>query len=120
MPWPKGRLRPEINGALNPMARPESRAKISGALSPTKRADVRDAIRAGVPRGEGHHRWTEEPSYSALHRWVAWHRGSAGSHLCADCGGPASDWANVSGEYRRDLDDFIPLCRPCHWRFDNE
>lgn len=25
-----------------------------------------------------------------------------------------TEWANLSGEYRRDLSDYIELCVPCH------
>lgn len=57
-------------------------------------------------------------SYGALHDWVRRHKGRAAEHSCAHCGGPARQWANVSGEYRRDLDDFIPLCPSCHKKFD--
>lgn len=28
------------------------------------------------------------------------------------------DWANISGKYKRDLNDFMMLCRNCHRAFD--
>ena len=28
------------------------------------------------------------------------------------------DWANISGEYKRKLDDWIRLCRSCHIKYD--
>lgn len=53
-----------------------------------------------------------------LHKDVYAARGKAAEHECArGCGRQALDWANVSGEYR-DVDDFEPLCRPCHQRQD--
>ena len=56
---------------------------------------------------------------SALHSWVQKHKGSPSE--CEHCGTTSAkqyDWANVSGEYRRDLDDFIRLCRSCHAKYD--
>jgi len=29
------------------------------------------------------------------------------------------DWAHISDEYKRDLDDWVQLCRKCHYQFDN-
>ena len=28
------------------------------------------------------------------------------------------EWANISGEYKRNRNDFLRLCRTCHRRFD--
>jgi len=67
--------------------------------------------RNGAWRGDG-------VGYTALHQWIYKQVGRAVEHLCAECLGPANDWANVSGEYRRDTEDFIPLCRSCHIIFD--
>lgn len=58
-----------------------------------------------------------DAGYMALHNWIRRHKPKSGS--CSDCGAEGrTDWANVSGEYRRDLDDYRELCRPCHRRFD--
>jgi hypothetical protein len=56
--------------------------------------------------------------YKALHKWVGRQMGRAREHLCISCLSPACDWANVSGTYRRSLDDFVPLCKSCHGWFD--
>lgn len=61
----------------------------------------------------------ENASYSAIHHWVRRKLGSASK--CEDCGVEGRQryhWANISGEYRRDLNDFKQLCVPCHKRFD--
>ena len=79
-------------------------------------------FRRGQPRPQG----SESPSwrgelvgYKGLHRWVARNKDKPDS--CESCGstGVALDWANVSHEYRRDLDDWAALCRTCHRRHDS-
>ncbi len=71
--------------------------------------------------GDQHFAWKgDEVGYFALHTWVQRHKGLPQD--CEDCGATDSDrsydWANISGEYRRDLDDFMRLCRSCHRKFD--
>lgn len=55
----------------------------------------------------------------ALHSWVK--RKLGVPRICEHCGtknAPKFDWANKSGDYRRDLDDWIRLCAKCHKRYD--
>jgi len=39
---------------------------------------------------------------------------------CFECSGhePRVEWANISGEYKRDKSDWIELCSSCHRYFD--
>jgi len=30
------------------------------------------------------------------------------------------EWANVSGKYRREREDFVRLCKKCHCKMDKE
>jgi len=61
-----------------------------------------------------------------LHAWVA--RKLGRPSLCEHCGVDKIpegykryfNWANISGGYKRDLKDWIRLCRPCHIRYDRE
>lgn len=56
---------------------------------------------------------------SALHNWVEKHLGKP--KKCEHCGTTKAkffDWANISQEYRRDLKDWVRLCRKCHAKFD--
>ena len=75
------------------------------------------------PSGEEHHMWKgSDVKYSGLHRWVL--RNKVKTNICQDCGVKCegkrfTEWANVSGEYRRDLDDYVELCPPCHRVFDS-
>jgi len=59
-------------------------------------------------------------SYPAIHHWIRKQKGRAKE--CERCGESVKlvQWANVSGEYYRDVDDYIALCRSCHWAFDKE
>jgi len=72
------------------------------------------------PRGwEEHPRWKGlDASYAAIHMWVRRHKQMTGT--CTHCEEERrrTEWANVSGEYLRDLDDYIELCKSCHVKFD--
>lgn len=55
----------------------------------------------------------------ALHAWVRRRLGTP--KKCELCGTETAkiyDWANKDHKYRRNLEDFIRLCRPCHRRYD--
>ena len=57
-------------------------------------------------------------SYITLHGWV--HRHKLDPGLCEHCGVKKVklQWANKSHEYKRDLDDWVRLCIPCHRKHD--
>jgi len=58
----------------------------------------------------------DDVGYPGLHAWVQKERPRTG--ICQHCGaaGGRTHNANISGEYRRDLDDFIEVCGKCHYR----
>ena len=69
------------------------------------------------PAGEGSPHWKgDEVGYYGLHDWVTRHQGQPVG--CEECGtdDPVKryEWANISGEYRRDRSDFRRLCKKCH------
>ncbi len=82
-------------------------------------------------RGLGDH---GKNGYLIAHYRVSDTRGRAAERLCVHCGDPAADWAydhQDPGElvgrhgdcllaYSADPDYYIPLCRPCHAKFDRE
>jgi hypothetical protein len=81
--------------------------------------------RARKLRGPEHPNWKGDTvGYFALHAWLERNKPRTG--ICGQCGSRpepkkrnvATEWANVSGEYRRDLNDYIELCVPCHKRRD--
>jgi len=56
--------------------------------------------------------------YYALHIWINKHKPKPG--LCEECKQkPPYDCANISGQYKRDVNDFKWLCRSCHMKSDN-
>lgn len=57
--------------------------------------------------------------YHAIHDWVNRHRGKA--LKCEQCGSDKNvQWANKSHEYKRDLSDWLELCRKCHIKYDRQ
>ena len=62
----------------------------------------------------------DEVGYYGIHSWVQKELGSPSE--CADCGDTSPrryEWANISREYKRDINDWKRLCRPCHHKFDS-
>ena len=103
----------------------ESRAKMSAANvgrrhTAETRKRISETLRAMQRTGARTYNWKgDDVGYSALHAWVARYKEKTG--VCTDCGNEVgttrrtgTEWANVSGRYLRDLDDFVELCIPCH------
>jgi len=67
-----------------------------------------------------HWNWKgDKAKYQAIHIWVR--RNKPKPKLCVLCGKrKARDLANISGDYRRDINDYQYLCRKCHIRFDKK
>jgi len=74
--------------------------------------------------GENASSWKgDDVGYGALHEWVVKEKGQP--IVCEDCRRRFTNtykihWANISGEYRRDLKDWKRLCVSCHLKFDKE
>lgn len=67
---------------------------------------------ASVPNWKGN-----QVKYRDLHKWVREHKKS--NKKCEDCLLVKKlDLANVSGDYKRDLNDWRYLCRKCHMLSD--
>lgn len=66
--------------------------------------------------GEKHHLWKgDEVGYRALHQWIRRKLGKA--NKCVKCFTETSkryEWANISGEYKRDINDWRELCSRCN------
>lgn len=55
--------------------------------------------------------------YSALHLWIS--KQKPKPNFCEICGTKTPiDLANISGKYKRDINDFEWLCRSCHMKKD--
>jgi len=86
----------------------EAKAKVSESL--------RGCIGADARRWKG-----DDASYIAKHMWLYKHYGKADR-----CENPACqfknpkryEWANISGEHRRERSDYIRLCPSCHRKAD--
>lgn len=71
--------------------------------------------------GEGNPGWKgDKISIHALHTWIRRHYGSPGKKKCLHCGKQAYDWANIDHKYKRDITNFMPLCRKCHMNYDTK
>jgi hypothetical protein len=59
----------------------------------------------------------DDVGYAALHEWIGNRKPKP--ELCEICRKkPPRDLANISGEYKRDIDDYHWLCRSCHMKKD--
>jgi len=62
--------------------------------------------------------------YYSIHRWVRKNKGKPkGCVLIRRNLGECSnyfDWANLDGKYRRNLNDYIPMCRRHHFIHDRQ
>ena len=71
-------------------------------------------------RGKKNWNWKgDKVGLPALHDWIRRQLGNPS--VCAHCGTKTAtkyDWANISREYKRDISDWMRLCRPCHRNYD--
>lgn len=79
-------------------------------------------------------RWKgNDATYGAKHVWIAKNYGRANMCMNYNCTYPRKNksrnrllapkkfhWANISGEYYREITDWIKLCPSCHSKFDND
>jgi hypothetical protein len=70
-----------------------------------------------VPKNKSHHAWKgNSVGHSSLHAWIRNEYGNA--YKCENkyCDNSSSvfEWANISGKYLRERNDFKMLCRKCH------
>ena len=113
-------------GALNPMFgkkhSDEHRRKISLAIKKHRKENPdtwKNSIRSGALNGM----WKgESVGYASLHMWVRRKLGHPSK--CENCSFKSDNprdihWANLSHEYKRDLEDWIGLCVSCHTHYDN-
>lgn len=63
----------------------------------------------------------DKVGYRGLHLWVSKHLGKP--RTCVQCGistlgARQYHWANISGQYKRDLNDWQRMCVKCHIQYD--
>lgn len=70
---------------------------------------------------EGNKAWNwkgNKVGYHALHSWI--YRKLGKPQECKFCGSIKTlEWANVSQEYKRELSDWMALCKKCHYKYDD-
>lgn len=93
-------------------------ARVGQVLKPQSTEHKRKL--AETQTGEASYAWQgDEIGYNGLHKWVARHKER--TSVCTHCGTHGrTHFANVSGDYLRDVDDFIELCVRCHTEFDGK
>lgn len=70
---------------------------------------------------EHNHMWKgDDATKCAFHRRLYSRHGKPSA--CLVCGTTTAnhyDYANLTGRYE-DLEDYAPMCRSCHWKFDDK
>jgi hypothetical protein len=93
-------------------------------------------VQADIPLRPWYVDTTRWCSYVTAHQRVKVRRGPATAHACTNCGEPAREWAyngraahEFTGHIARhptpmiwsgDVNDYDPMCAPCHRRHDRE
>jgi len=102
-----------------------SRVRIGRHFSPA--TEIKKGQRIGIKtefkKGQIPWNWKgDEVGYAALHSWIKRKLGKPNKCQNPKCKHKTEifDWANKSGKYKRDLNDWIRLCRSCHRSYDNE
>ena len=71
--------------------------------------------------GDKHWKWAgSHVGYRGIHHWMTKRYGQP--NYCEHCKRSDKenyDWANVSGKYKRNRNDWIRLCKSCHKIYDN-
>jgi len=88
---------------------------------------VRHGLKARVAAkrdqsGEKNSSWKGDlAGYHAFHRRLYAARGKPTKCEVCGCDDPQKnyDYANLSGRYQ-DMEDFMPMCRSCHWKYDEK
>jgi len=64
----------------------------------------------------------QKVQYRALHTWINNHYGKANMCENKDCRKISTyyEWANKTGIYDRDINNWIKLCKSCHMFMDNK
>jgi len=96
--------------------------RLGNSLSEETKEKIRQAV-TGKNIGETNPSWKgDDVGYRAIHDWIRREKGTPDE--CEHCGLTGSEskkrlvWANKSHEYKRDVNDWMRLCYPCHRKYD--
>lgn len=108
----------------------QTQAEIAKTLGVTQKVVFAAMRRAGISArkaakrnqwGENNHAWKgDSASKCAFHRRLYSRFGKPAE--CGVCGTTDAghyDYANLTGRYE-DIEDYLPMCRSCHWRYDDK
>ena len=135
VPWNKGRLRSKLCEKCGNEYQPKPGKYLYSRFCSRSCANKGKQTRLGMKNSEIHRKrisesnkgrigysdnknpnWKgDQAGYVALHSWV--NRKLGKPQICTFCGKTDAknyQWANISGEYKRDVNDFIRLCVSCH------
>lgn len=99
-------------------------AKIAGFVVGSKHTDeAKRKISASLKdmTTDQARRWKgQQAGYHAVHLWLTKHylKGSQ-CETCQTTKASRLEWANISGEYKREREDYMVLCPSCHRLMDN-
>jgi hypothetical protein len=121
----RGRVSPMLGRHQSKEAREKIGAANKGRSSWIKGKkwtnEMRAKIESTIKREDKSSNWKgNEVGYTGLHAWVRRKLGEPilCKHCSRDINESLIEWANISHEYKRDLTDWISLCRSCHRKFD--
>lgn len=71
-------------------------------------------------RGDKHRLWKgNNVGYKSLHQWL--YRELGKPTKCLKCDSMDNvEWASISHEYKRELEDWMQLCKKCHCVYDRK
>lgn len=107
-----------------PLISEETRKKMSESSKGRKASEeTKRKMVISARRGEKNNMWKgDNVGYHGIHKWIAVMLGKPTK--CEHCEkdgltGHQIHWANISGEYKRDITDWLRLCAKCHAKYDN-
>ena len=109
----KGKSNPAVSLALKGKKRPDMSKWLRTAYEEGRKTVI-------SMKGNSNPAWKgKEAGYHAIHKWL--YKRKERSNICEFCETVVNvQFANLSGKYLRDVNDFIELCRRCHYWFDRD
>ncbi|EKE05101.1 MAG: hypothetical protein ACD_19C00426G0123 [uncultured bacterium] len=84
-----------------------------------KSSSLANSIRLKTSGRNNHNHKGIFANCSSLHKYISYIKGKATKCIC--CNSETNvNWANLSGFYFYDIDDFVERCGSCHKRYDTE
>lgn len=92
----------------------------SGSFKKGEHPSPKTEFKDGDTLGEKNYKWKgDKVGYFGLHSWIRRALGKA--KVCEQCGSDKKvQWANKSGEYKREETDWLTLCCWCHRKYDGK